>query len=114
MFSIEWGDYGQETPTENPGDLLKLQAYSGPSGTGVLLATATFGPVSGSFDDFPLGRIQAEPFRSVVFIGGSSVGPHSVFYDNISISVSEPGTLLLLALSALLLRARSNSLSNAA
>lgn len=94
-FSVEFGDYGAD-----PLDALSLMAYSGPGGTGALLASTSALYSGGQFPAFAVGSIAANGIASIVMIGGTSSFPNSVFYDNISVAVPipEPATLALLGL----------------
>jgi hypothetical protein len=82
--SFDFGDYGGDTP-----DILTVRAFSGLNGTGSLIQTLTGGP---------------NPVLSLVFIGGTSDFPNSVFYDNITVSttaasaVPEPASLTLVGI----------------
>jgi len=94
-FSIEAGDF---TPSDI--DFLQIQAYSGPNATGVLLDTF-ISPLccfSGSpVFEFLSGSVTGSNIASVRFIGGSTIFPNSMYYDNITVdAVPEPASLLLL------------------
>jgi hypothetical protein len=99
-FSVQVGDFGADFDTQSG------TAFSGANGTGTALGT--FG---GTWGDGDLGNgtgtlpetdsISAAGIGSIVFIGGSSVGPSSLFYDNIMVSTNtsttpEPSSVLLL------------------
>ncbi len=98
--SIDMGDFGADT------DTLLLQAYSGLNGTGTLLGSQTLllpVPVGGFSFSFLTLSVTATGINSIRFIGGSTVGANSVFYDNINVTfnptqtaVPEPATMILL------------------
>jgi PEP-CTERM motif len=95
-FSVQFGDFGGDAP-----DVLQLSAFSGPGGTGALLDNDITGTFSGAFPAFSSGSVSAAGINSIVMIGGTLNGPHSVFYDNISVTdtlIPEPGSLALLGL----------------
>jgi hypothetical protein len=90
--SIDYGDFGADS------DTFLLQAFSGPNGTGTLLASATdvYGLLS--FPIFHTVSLSAAGISSLEFIGGSPGFPNSVYYDNLVIStaaVPEPASLIL-------------------
>ena len=101
--SIDMGDFGQDT------DTLLLQAFSGMNATGTLLATATATliPSVNTFSFLNLS-VSATGINSIRFIGGSSAGPNSVFYDNILVNapgiqaVPEPATFAMASLAGFL------------
>ena len=98
-FSVQVGDFDGDADTQFG------TAYSGANGTGSALGT--FG---GTWGDGDLGAgtlpetdgISVAGINSIVFIGGSSGFPNSLFYDNIMVTtnsvspVPEPSSLLLL------------------
>ena len=95
--SITMGDFGADS------DTLLLQAYSGLNGTGTLLsfASGTLTPNGFLFTTNTLG-LNSSGINSIVFIGGSTGFPNSVYYDNITVNtvgptpVPEPASMLLL------------------
>ncbi|HYF09111.1 MAG TPA: PEP-CTERM sorting domain-containing protein, partial [Acetobacteraceae bacterium] len=88
---FESGDFGGDD------DIITATAYSGLGGTGSVVATSTIlYPVTLSFPtDRVLFSLSGGPFQSVVLLGGSAIGPHSVYYDffTATFEVPEPGTL---------------------
>jgi hypothetical protein len=93
-FGFSFGDFGADS------DVLTLNVYSGPNGTGSLLGTVsdnygtkTIG--SGQIDAVSIG---AAGINSAVFIGGSTDFPNSLYYDNFLVNpVPEPlGAVTLL------------------
>ena len=88
MFSIETGDYGQDT------DEVVLTAYDGADGTGAVVDVVNANWDSG----FPLllTLTGSGDIQSVVMTGGSASFPSSMFYDNIRATViPAPGAALL-------------------
>jgi hypothetical protein len=80
-FSCDMGD------SSNDVDSLSMKAYSGPNGTGILLAST-----SDVLQPSPIGQftskrlsLQAAGIKSIVIIGGSPTMLHSVYYDNFTI-----------------------------
>ena len=96
-FTIAAGDF---TPSDI--DFLQIQAYSGPNATGALLSTflsplCCFGPGPALAFQFITGGVTGANIASVRFIGGSTLFPNSMYYDNITVdAVPEPASLLLL------------------
>jgi hypothetical protein len=94
--SIAYGDF-------QPSDLdsLTIMAFSGLNGTGVLLGTitsATCCDVGSTFEAHVL-TLAASGIGSIVFIGGSTTFPNSLYYDNFRADlVPEPATLALLGI----------------
>ncbi|WP_164103950.1 S8 family serine peptidase [Candidatus Laterigemmans baculatus] len=85
QVSIDMGDFGQDQ------DDLQLIAYSGPGGTGQALGSAT-GILPGANNSFFVAEtlsVTAPGIRSVAFIGGSTIHPNSVFYDNVHVVTTE-------------------------
>jgi hypothetical protein len=74
---------------DNDIDTLMLKAYSGLDGTGVLRAsdTQTLPSNNGSFSYRTL-RVAAAGIRSIVLLGGSPQAPHSVYYDNLKLTLT--------------------------
>jgi hypothetical protein len=97
--SIQFGDFGGDD------DTVWLEAWSGLNGTGTLLGSSNlFYPASrdisngdidiGSLTVFGTG-IQSLRFYST---GDANYTPDSVYWDNLSVTVPEPGTLSLLTM----------------
>jgi hypothetical protein len=86
---VDMGDFGQDA------DSLRLDAFSGPDATGILLGTATASLPSVNcsfpcpFDSRTL-RVTAAGIRSIRMIGGSSGNPNSVIYDNLVATFTPP------------------------
>ena len=115
--SIDMGDVGGDN------DTLLLQAYSGADATGTLIDTATFilpsgddltDPFTFTHATLTVGTLAPE-IRSIRFIGGTEsyetpfgtfAVPNSVYYDNLAVTVPEPGSLALLGLGTLALLRR--------
>ena len=96
-ISLDFGDYGDDA------DTLTLNAFSGPNGTGTLLATANGSlPANNNFA-FTTSTIgvAANGIQSITLNGTSSFGTiftNSVFFDNFRASlVPEPGSVAMLA-----------------
>lgn len=85
-FSLDMGD------DETDNDTLLLKAYSGPNGTGQLLAQNTNILLSGG-PYYKRLAVTAAGIRSIVFIGGSGNRPNSVFYDNVQTICPPNGTV---------------------
>lgn len=89
---VSMGDFGVEA------DNLSLQAYSGPAGTGTLIDSGTgFIPALTNWASDTV-IVSGTGIRSVRMIGGSNDVPNSVFYDNITVtltSIPEPGASVL-------------------
>lgn len=100
--SIDMGDFGEDD------DLLVVEAYSGPGGTGRLVARDRRLLVGKAAQfDFATLAVQAPSIRSLVMIGGSPTFPNSVFYDNLTVTlVPEPAGWLTMciALACLVMR----------
>ena len=95
--SVDMGDFGQDA------DTLQLFAYSGLNGTGTLLDTENASLPSGSGSTFTGTTllVSAPGIMSIVFTGGPTAAPNSLYYDNITVVTAtavapEPATLLLL------------------
>jgi hypothetical protein len=84
---IKMGDYGDDL-----NDVLVLKAFSGLNASGTLLASATDTLPSGEtgFDKRSLS-LSAMGINSISFIGGTSLFPNSVFYDNLTITFTGGG-----------------------
>jgi PEP-CTERM motif len=97
-FSMEYGDFDADSDTAT------IMAYSGPNGTGTLLASASdFYGDDSLPDQFDTFGVSAAGIQSVVFIGGSPDFPNSVYYDNLDVTVGatvapEPASLTLLGI----------------
>ncbi|WP_149499233.1 hypothetical protein [Roseiconus lacunae] len=93
-ISVDMGDFGVEA------DDLLVEAYSGLGATGTLIGTGTgFVPDVSGFR-FDTVTVSGEGIRSVRMIGGSESIPNSVFYDNITVTLSaipEPSGALFFA-----------------
>jgi len=98
-FSIQVGDFDGDSDTESG------TAFSGPNGTGSALGTFTgaWGARDLGNGDLPeTDSISTAGIESIVFIGGSSDFPNSLYYDNVMVTTNastatpEPGSLLLL------------------
>ncbi len=106
-FSMQYGDFGDDADTGS------IMAFSGPNGTGTLLASNTdFYGLKSLPDQFDTFGVSAAGIQSVVFIGGSPSFPNSVYYDNLTVTLSptaipEPASLTLLGLGAAGLALRS-------
>jgi hypothetical protein len=107
-FSLQYGDFGVDTDTAT------IMAFSGTDGTENLLAsnTDTYDSSLTLPGDVHTFGVTAQGIRSIVFIGGSSGFPNSVYYDNLTVTVSptaipEPASLTLLGLGAAGLALRS-------
>jgi hypothetical protein len=87
--SLSFGDFGGDD------DTMTLNAYSGLNGTGTLLASSVDAYGVQSFPLFDTISAKADGIRSLVFIGGSAGFPNSLYYDNLSVSTPEPGSLAL-------------------
>jgi hypothetical protein len=101
--SLDFGDFGSDI------DRLVLEAYSGLGASGALLASAPgLLPGGGSTFTSATLSVAVEGIRSIRFIGGSTNFPHSVYNDNLKITVAqatvvpEPSTLVAGALFALI------------
>lgn len=99
-FSLETGDFGDDNP-----DVVSLQAFSLVDATGTILDTDSVNWGAGDFNlsgpgDPPIElSVSSEGIRSVAFFGGTPGFSHSVFYDNLTVTlVPEPSTALLLGL----------------
>ena len=92
-FSVQFGDYGADSV-----DTLVANFYAGAGGTGALIGTATQTFDALTFPDFAtLTFSSGAPFQSVVFMGGTTDFPHSVFYDNFAAGgVPEPASWALM------------------
>jgi len=88
--SLSFGDFGGDN------DTMTLNAYSGLNGTGALLASSADAYGVQSFPLFDTISAKADGIQSLVFIGGSASFPNSLYYDNLSVSTPEPGSLALL------------------
>jgi len=108
-IQVEMGDF---QPSDH--DVLSLMGYSGPDGTGTLVASTTVSQAAGDGFIYMTVTAAATAMQSFVMIGGDSDYPNSVYYDNIRVepaqSVPEAGTLALLgiALPGLLTRRRNS------
>jgi hypothetical protein len=96
-FSVQLGDFDGDSDSESG------TAYSGANGTGTALGTfgGTWGLSNISGDPPETDSISDPGIMSVVFIGGSSGYPNSVYYDNIMVTTNvaatpEPSSILLL------------------
>jgi hypothetical protein len=96
--TIEYGDFGADTDST-----IILEAYSGPGGSGALVASSA----SAWDDDFFVGdppgsiSVAGASILSLLFKGGSAAFPQSLFWDNLAVEpavavIPEPGTLGLL------------------
>jgi PEP-CTERM motif len=97
-FAMSYGDFDGDSDTGT------IMAYSGLNGTGTLLGSASdvYGDQSLP-DQFDTFGVAADGIQSVVFIGGSSAFPNSVYYDNLDVTVGatvapEPASLTLLGI----------------
>ena len=107
--SLEMTDFGMDS------DTCVLNAYSGLNGSGTLLGTDSKVWGTDSSPNFLTLNVagSSPPIQSITFVGGSTIGPNSMYVDNIigsgaSPTVPEPMTLSLLGIgAAALLRRRS-------
>lgn len=85
-LSVEMGDFGEDT------DLLLLEAYTGPNGSGALVdRDVVMLPGTEEIFSYETLSVHGPSIRSVVMIGGSPTFPNSVFYDNLTVIwVPEP------------------------
>jgi hypothetical protein len=97
-FKLSYGDFGDDSDTAS------IMAFSGPNGTGTLLASNTdvYG-LQSLPDQFDTFGVTAQGIQSIVFIGGSTDFPNSVYYDNLTVTLAataipEPASLTLLGL----------------
>ncbi len=99
-ISIDMGDFGADP------DFLLLRAFSDANCTGTLLAadTGTLAPSTSTLFTFDTLSVSASGINSICLLGGGTVFPHSVYYDNLTVTfdpqtapVPEPATLLLLS-----------------
>jgi len=105
-FALQMGDFGGDP------DDLSLEAFAGPDATGAsLTAVAWQLPQGGSSFTSAELRVSdpAASIRSVRFMGGSAAYatpfgvfsvPNSVYYDNFTATVPEPGGAVLTAVAA--------------
>ena len=93
-FSIDFADASDQT------DQLSLKAFSGPNGTGSVVASQT-GTLVSSLDRFSVKTltVSGQGIESVQFVGGPP-GSDQAFYDNLSVTTSSGGTAVPLPSSA--------------
>lgn len=87
-FALDIGDFSQDN------DILEIEAFAGPGGTGKSVDRKRTGLDNNndSYDKFSFQRleVQGEAIRSVRILSGSSAGPHSMYYDNLTIEKYTP------------------------
>ncbi len=108
-FSIEFGDYFGTKP-----DNVHISLYSGVSGTGELVYEEniiSLSPIDEGFvDSFSFSASGlSDMFSSVVIETSGSFGNPSLYFDNISVTVPTPSTLLAFAGLSILGTRRSRS-----
>ncbi len=99
-FEFEFGDFN------NDQDQAVIYAYSGPNGTGTLLATVFSDPHNGVFPSYAgvgwnNGGNSSVVAQSFLFQAGTGNFPNSTYYDNFAAEaalVPEPATLAALGL----------------
>ena len=88
-FKADVGDYG------GGADVVRLEAFSGPGGTGRVVAEASASVPAGPVGTFTTTRLSVnatEPFQSVRITGGEPGVPDSVYYDNIVVGWPDADT----------------------
>jgi hypothetical protein len=85
--SIMMGDYGDDM-----NDVLVLKAFSGSNASGTVLASGSDSlPLGGTAFDSRTLSVSAAGINSISLIGGSPFFPHSVFYDNLTVTFDSGG-----------------------
>jgi hypothetical protein len=93
--AISFGDFGADL------DDFSMQAFSGLNGTGTTLATTANIYGSLAFPNIDTGTVSAPGINSIVFIGGTSDFPNSLYFDNLTVTsnvaaIPEPSTYALM------------------
>jgi len=95
-FGFQSGDFGGDE------DTISLSIFSGPNATGTVLGTTsvTYPATSAFPHDVVSLSLSGVDIRSATMIGGSSISPNSVYFDNLSATfgataVPEPASLAL-------------------
>lgn len=105
FFSVDYGGFLA------PYSIAILEGFSGPDGTGSLLATTSDTGGVNDFPSFSTAMLSGSGINSVVMSIGNRFDPNGVYYDNLratpqaTATVPEPGSLILLG-SCLLAAAR--------
>lgn len=101
-LTFQSGDFGADS------DVLNAIAYENADGTGAVVDSVSLNyPSSSGFPGAILNPALTGTFRSVVFIGGSTGFPNSMYYDNFVVTftpgtaVPGPGALLLVGVGLL-------------
>lgn len=101
--SIEFGDYGDGF------DLVTFQAWSGPDATGTKLdeRIVVWGSRNLAFDSALTAAVDSiDGIASLRIIGGATGFPHSVYYDNLTLTIPAPGAACVISLGALAIARR--------